>query len=89
MNTIHVWPKRLKNFLRHLTCNSPQKTRSPAPSAVAGKEVFHGLGGRVEFVALLSLPRRNCPGFCPSTHPGFRCVEAKSTKASNCAPYLS
>ena len=23
MNTIHVWPRRLKNFLRHLTCNSP------------------------------------------------------------------
>ena len=28
MNTIHVWPKRLKNFLRHLSCNSPQSMPS-------------------------------------------------------------
>ena len=23
MNIIRVWPRRLKNFLRHFTCNSP------------------------------------------------------------------
>ena len=31
MNIIHLWPKRLKDFLRHFTCNSPQPEKSNSP----------------------------------------------------------
>ena len=58
-----------------------KKTRSPAPSAVAEKEVFHGLGGRVGFVALRAavfLRRR-----------ALRVVQSKPAASTGIVPAVS
>ena len=82
MNTIHAWPRRLKNFLRHFSCNSPgavadaERTGATAAAMV----LYAALCGSIYLAAQHWLFRlyqgRDVSEMTPSAPPASRCDRA-------------